>query len=102
MTVHSFVRLREQLRTKETERGEYEKQISDLRLHVQRYVNEVKRIEELFAVREKERSELLEQYKQLSVEVDSAESYGRKMEAQVHEKSLTTTSIFYVTFKESC
>jgi len=33
----------------------------DLRGHVQRYVNEVKRIEEILALREKERMELLEQ-----------------------------------------
>jgi hypothetical protein len=35
--------------------------VEDLRGHVQRYVNEVKRIEELLALREKERMELLDQ-----------------------------------------
>jgi hypothetical protein len=35
--------------------------VEDLRAHIQRYVNEVKRIEELLALREKERMELLDQ-----------------------------------------
>jgi hypothetical protein len=38
-------------------------QVEDLRSHIQRYVNEVKRIEELLALREKERMELLDQVK---------------------------------------
>lgn len=73
----------DELQAKEARLNEHESEIRELKGHVQRYVNEVKRIEELFAVRERERNELLQQYKQLSVEVDTAESYGRKMEAQV-------------------
>lgn len=61
----------------------FKSKISDLTENVQRYVNEVKRIEELLALRDKERSELLEQYRHLTIEADSAETYGRKMEGQV-------------------
>eukprot|EP00095_Tigriopus_kingsejongensis_P008107 maker-scaffold184_size276635-snap-gene-0.13 protein:Tk08107 transcript:maker-scaffold184_size276635-snap-gene-0.13-mRNA-1 annotation:"testis-specific gene 10 protein isoform x5" len=58
-------------------------QIRDLSQQVQRYVNEVKRVEELLNLREKERSELLEQYKSLSIEIDSSESYSRTLEAKI-------------------
>ena len=77
------LKLSQELRSWEERRSGYEGQISDLTANVQRYVNEVKRTEELLAHRDKERSELLEQYRHLSVEVDSAETYGRKMEGQV-------------------
>jgi hypothetical protein len=50
---------------------------------MKRYVTEVKRIEEVLSLRERERSELLQQYKHLSVEIDTAETYGRKMAAKV-------------------
>ncbi len=53
------------------------------RAHIQRYINEVKRIEELLALRERERSELLEQYKCLTDEAETAAKNGRRMETKV-------------------
>ena len=57
--------------------------IEDMRAHIQRYVTEVKRIEEILAIREKERKDLLEQYQHLNDEAESSASYGRKMESKV-------------------
>ena len=54
-----------------------------MEVRLQTYVTEVKRIEELLTMRDKERSELLQQYKSLSVEIDESESYGRRMESRV-------------------
>ncbi len=93
--LHIFLfRLKSDLQTRTAEKSELESQISDLRSHVQKYVTEVKRIEELLASREKERIELLQQYKHLSGEMDSVESYGRKMAAKVKE--------YFVAFLEQC
>ena len=75
--------LREQLRSRESESDSLREEAADLRAHVQRYVREVERVEELLAQRERERDELIGQYRRLSEEADSAEAFGRKMEAQV-------------------
>ncbi len=77
-----FFRLSENLRANDARSAELESEISELRRHVQQYVKEVKRVEELLNKKETERTELLEQYRQLSIEVDSAEAFGRRMEAQ--------------------
>ena len=74
--------LKEQLRGREREQTRLEGQISELNENVRRYVTEVKRIEEVAAIKEKERSEVLQQYKHLSLEIETSESYGRKMAAR--------------------
>ena len=50
---------------------------------LRRYTTEVKRIEELLAMRERERTELLNQYKHLNDEVETSVNYGRKLESRV-------------------
>ncbi len=75
--------LKEQLHRRNQEVTRLQGEIAELNENVNRYVTEVKRTEELLALREKERSELLEQYKHLSEEISTAETYGRKMAAKV-------------------
>ncbi|CAB4069936.1 ACTR2 [Lepeophtheirus salmonis] len=70
-------------REKTVEKEEAQSRESDIKSHIQKYINEVKRIEELLSLCEKERSELLEQYRRLSSDVSTAESYGRRLETQV-------------------
>jgi hypothetical protein len=67
----------------ENAKEQQERHIRDLSGQIQRYVNEVKRVEELLAHRETERSELLQQYKSLSVEIDTSETLNRSLEAKV-------------------
>ncbi len=74
--------LKDTMRKRDQEEESLRAEAADLRGHVQGYVAEVKRVEELLAQRERERDELLGQYRRLSDEVDSAEAFGRKMEAQ--------------------
>jgi len=58
-------------------------EIAELRADVQRYIREVKRIEELLAAKDKERNELLEQYKCLSDEMEKTESSARASGAKL-------------------
>ena len=44
----------------------------------------VKRIEELLAMRERERTDLLDQYQHLNAEAETSASYGRKLESKVN------------------
>ena len=60
-----------------------DEKIEDLRAHIRRYVTEVKRIEELLAIREKERVEILDSYKHLNDENESSVNYGRRLESKV-------------------
>ena len=48
-----------------------------------RYTTEVKRIEELLAMRERERTELLNQYKHLNDEVETSVNQKRQLESRV-------------------
>ena len=57
--------------------------IEDLRSHIQRYVTEVKRIEEILALRERERKELLDQYQHLNDEAETSMTISRRMEVKV-------------------
>ncbi len=86
--------LRDQLQKREEEEGSLKAEAEDLRAHVRKYVGEVKRVEELLAQREAERDELLGQYRRLSEEVDSAEAFGRKMEAQVEPATMLKSTCF--------
>ena len=78
-----LLRLKDQLFAYERSKENQQKKIADMEVRLQTYVTEVKRIEELLTMRDKERSELLQQYKSLSVEIDESESYGRRMESRV-------------------
>ena len=60
-----------------------------------RYTTEVKRIEELLAMRERERTELLNQYKHLNDEVETSVNYGRQLESRV-----SSFSIYLIQFKK--
>ena len=82
------MKLKEDLLRSSSESEGKDQQIKDLRANIKGYVTEVKRIEELLSSREKERSELLEQYKYLSDEVDKSELYARQMEAKVSHLKL--------------
>ena len=62
-----------------------------------RYTTEVKRIEELLAMRERERTELLNQYKHLNDEVETSVNYGRQLESRV-----SSFSIYLIQFKKKC
>ncbi|CAG0922440.1 unnamed protein product [Notodromas monacha] len=53
----------------------------DLRSQIQDYVNEVKRFEEVLAMKEDERNGLLEQYKNLTVEASSLEVEKSRLES---------------------
>ena len=61
-----------------------------------RYTTEVKRIEELLAMRERERTELLNQYKHLNDEVETSVNYGRQLESRV-----SSFSIYLIQFKKN-
>ena len=74
--------LKEQLRNRTEDQTRLEGQIAELNENMRRYVTEVKRIEEVLAIKEKERHEILQQYKTLSLEIETSESYGRKMAAK--------------------
>lgn len=86
-------RLKDQIFAMEQAKEQHERHIRDLSIQIQRYVNEVKRVEELLAHREKERSELLQQYKSLSVEIDNSETLNRSLEAKVRRQG---NSCFWV------
>ena len=82
------MKLKEDLSNKSSESEEKDEQIKDLRSNIKNYVTEVKRIEEVLNSREKERGELLDQYRYLSDEVGKSELYGRQMEAKVSHLKL--------------
>ena len=82
------MKLKQDLSQMSTESEIKDVEIRDLRVNVNSYVSEVKRIEELLSSRERERSKLLEQYKYLSDEVDKSELYGRDLEAKVSHLKL--------------
>ena len=76
-------KLKEELNNLQSSSDSQQAKIEDLRAHIQRYVTEVKRIEEILALRERERTELLDQYKHLNDEAETSMSYGRRMEVKV-------------------
>ncbi|XP_059093802.1 uncharacterized protein LOC131888874 [Tigriopus californicus] len=80
--------LKDRVFAMENAKEQQERHIRDLSGQIQRYVNEVKRVEELLAHRETERSELLQQYKSLSVEIDTSETLNRSLEAKVESMSM--------------
>lgn len=82
------MKLKEDLLKNSTESEGKDEQIRDLRANIKNYVTEVKRIEDLLNSREKERGELLEQYKYLSDEVDKSESYRRQLESKLSHLKL--------------
>jgi chromosome segregation ATPase len=76
--------LKEELESIKTDSDSKQSRIEDLRSHIQRYINEVKRIEELLSLRERERSEILDQYKHLNDEAETSARNGRKLESKVN------------------
>ena len=82
------MKLKEDLLKSSSESEKKDDKIKDLQANIKSYVTEVKRIEELLRSREKERGELLEQYKYLSDEVDKSELCRRQMEAKVSHLKL--------------
>ena len=76
-------KLKEELNNLQSSSDSQQAKIEDLRAHIQRYVTEVKRIEEILALRERERADILDQYKHLNDEAETSMSYGRKMEVKV-------------------
>ena len=75
------------MRQNSQEMDEKNGEIAELKSHVQKYVNEVKRVEEALNLKEIDRRELLAQYKNLSDEYELMESNGRRWEARA--ESLT-------------
>ena len=76
-------RLKSDMHSLKSDSDSKDEKIEDLRAHIRRYVTEVKRIEELLAIREKERVEILDSYKHLNDENESSVNYGRRLESKV-------------------
>ena len=93
-------RLKSDMHSLKTDSDSKDEKIEDLRAHIRRYVTEVKRIEELLAIREKERIEILDSYKHLNDENESSVNYGRRLESKVsythYENFVKPTFILYV------
>ena len=68
-------KLKEELNDLQSSSDSQKAKIEDLRSNIQRYVTEVKRIEEILALRERERTELLAQYQHLNEEAETSMSY---------------------------
>ena len=68
-------KLKEELNDLQSSSDSQKAKIEDLRSNIQRYVTEVKRIEEILALRERERTELLDQYQHLNEEAETSMSY---------------------------
>ena len=93
-------RLKSDMHSLKSDSDSKDDQIEDLRAHIRRYVTEVKRIEELLAIREKERVEILDSYKHLNDENESSVNYGRRMESKVSvEKNFVKVKLFFFTEK---
>ena len=86
------MKLKEDVVKSSTESEGKDEQIRDLRANIRSYVTEVKRIEELLNSREKERGNLLEQYRHLSDEVDKSEIHRRDLESKVSHLKLELSS----------
>ena len=68
-------------RLSDESRGKTE-ELVDIRAELQRYITEVKRVEELLDIKESDRMELLAQYEELSKEVSAYEATNRSLEMQ--------------------
>ena len=68
-------------RLSDESRGKAE-ELVDIRAELQRYITEVKRVEELLDIKESDRMELLAQYEELSKEVSAYEATNRSLEMQ--------------------
>lgn len=68
-------------RLSDESRGKTE-ELVDIRAELQRYITEVKRVEELLDIKESDRTELLAQYEELSKEVSAYEATNRSLEMQ--------------------
>ena len=68
-------------RLSDESRGKGE-ELVDIRAELQRYITEVKRVEELLDIKESDRTELLAQYEELSKEVSAYEATNRSLEMQ--------------------
>jgi chromosome segregation ATPase len=82
------MKLKEDVLKSSTESEGKAEQIRDLRANIRTYVTEVKRIEDLLNSREKERGDLLEQYRHLSDEIDKSEIHRRDLESKVSHLKL--------------
>ena len=82
------MKLKEDVLKSSTESEGKDEQIRDLRDNIKSYVTEVKRIEDILNSREKERGELLEQYRHLSDEVDKSEMHRRDLESKISHLKL--------------
>ena len=67
-------------------------EIVDIRAELQRYITEVKRVEELLDIKENDRINLLEQYEVLSKEISAYEATNRSLEMQAANLMLEVRS----------
>ena len=82
------MKLKDELVKSSSESDGKNEEIVDLRAQVQRYIKEVKRVEELVAAKEKERIELLDQYRSLSTFLEKSESLAIQMNGKASQLEL--------------